>query len=106
LKSNECADRDDIVLIPFRVTVLQEHEDREEDIEPELEDLEVRSSHRGYGSRGIAGVLPLTSLLTSSAKGVPINIAGRFGMPPFAFNLHHASFKACPLRETHPRCEG
>ena len=49
-----CADRDNVFLIPFRITILQEHEDREKYIEPEFEDLKVRSSHRGCGSRGIA----------------------------------------------------
>ena len=51
-ENNDCADRDDVVLIPLRVTVPQEHEDREEDIEPEFEDLEVRPSHCSCGSRG------------------------------------------------------
>ena len=78
LESDEYADRDDIFLVPFRVTVLQEHEDREEDIESELEDLKVRSSHRGCGSRGVTGVLLLlASLITLDIidQGAPINIA-------------------------------
>ena len=70
-EDNGCADRNDVVLIPLRVTVLQEHEDGEEDIEPELEDLEVRSSHCGCGSRGGH---PPNLTLTSSTDKIPISI--------------------------------
>ena len=63
LANNRCADRNDVVLVPLGVTVPQEHEDGEKDIDPELEDLEVRSSHCSYGSRGTHP--PLTPSLTS-----------------------------------------
>lgn len=53
-RKHDCADRNNILLIPLRVTVLQEHEDREEYIDPEFEDLKVRSSHCDRGSRGAA----------------------------------------------------
>ena len=52
MENKQCTDRDDIFLIPFRVAELEEHEDREEDIESELEGLKVRSSHRCCRSRG------------------------------------------------------
>ena len=100
LKSNECADRDDIFLVPFRITVLQEHEDGEEDIEPELEDLKVRSSHRGCGTRGNKGVLPIIdssyspigpsskSLLTSSTEGGSNKYSQLIRNAPLAFDPH------------------
>ena len=56
-----------MVLVPLRVPVLQEHEDGEEDVDPELEDLEVRSSHRSCRPRDVPS--PLLRILTSDITG-------------------------------------
>jgi hypothetical protein len=42
---NCLADRDNILLIPLRIPILQEHKDGEEDVDPEFEHFEVGSSH-------------------------------------------------------------
>lgn len=63
MENNEWADRNDVVLVPLRVAVPQEHEDREKDIDPELEDLKVRSSHCSCRPRDAPS--PLLRTLTS-----------------------------------------
>jgi len=78
LDNNGCADRNDVILVPLRVPVLQKHEDGEEDIDPELEDLEVRSSHCSCGPRDAPS--PYFRRLTSQDDIIDpegaINIAG------------------------------
>jgi hypothetical protein len=65
-----CADRDNVLLIPVRVTIFQEHEDREEYIEAKFEDFEVRSSHCDFGSRGMRSHFePAVAPPTSSKEG-------------------------------------
>jgi hypothetical protein len=86
---NRCADRDNVVLIPLRIAVLQEHEHREEDIEPEFEDLKVGSSHCSCGSRGAHS--PLSSALTSPMDKIPLNTAAWLRIPRSAFHPHHGS---------------
>jgi len=61
-----------VVLVPLRVAVPEEHEDREEDIDPELEDLKVRSSHCSCGPRDA----PSTLLRSSNT-----DITGRHHRP-------------------------
>lgn len=40
--------RYNIPSIPLRVAIVQKREDREEDVEAELEDFEIGSGHGGY----------------------------------------------------------
>ena len=59
-----------MVLVPLRVAIFQEHEDGEEDIDPELEDLKVGSSHCGCRSRGTPFQVPLTAQKIGPAQFV------------------------------------